>query len=206
MCKLISNRIIIIPMVVFVLTSCQNNDKQSQNKSNSELLNNKGFVFLQEYLMDKEEDSLLDSAMYYFNEAIKVDKNNLAAYHNRNIVLSVQHNYDKMITLTQEQLGKVDTNDYAVMALFYDALSRLYYSKGDSVLSNQTLSKSLFYYDLGLEKNNNPDLIIEYLDLIAFTKGKNEALMELEKYKETLLRYNRYDDMKNYLLVNDFIQ
>lgn len=199
MSKLSKNKIFII-LVFLLLTSCQNIDKQSQKKSISELLNNKGFCFLQEYSLDNDKDFLLDSALYYFNEAIKADEHNLVAYHNRNAVLSTQKKYDEMIALLQEQLERVDSNDYGSLAVLNGELSKMYYFLGDSILGENMILKALSYFELVFKNNLNIDLIIEYLDLVAFSKGKDKALIELENFKNVLQKHNKYEDTKEFYI------
>ena len=157
-------------------------------------------TWLREYLLDNDKDFLLDSALYYFNEAIKADEHNLVAYHNRNAVLSTQKKYDEMIALLQEQLERVESNDYGSLAVLNGELSKMYYFLGDSILGENTILKALSYFELVFKNNLNIDLIIEYLDLVAFSKGKDKALIELENFKNVLQNHNKYEDTKEFYI------
>lgn len=192
--------VLLIPLIVFV--SC-NNNKQTLKQTNSEYLNNKGFSFLQEYLMNDDEESILDSALFYFNEALKVDENNTAAYHNRKVVLSYQGNYNEKIDIIKEELEKVDPNDNASLAVLYGELSKTYYEHGDTILGDQMKNKSKQCFNLGLKNKQNTDLIIEYVFFLAFTESKEKALNELEKYKAYFQETDSYYDIIKYVLLNN---
>lgn len=198
----IKRGILLLLIQLLVFASCENN-MQTLKQTNSEYLNNKGFSFLQEYLMYDDEESLLDSALFYFNEALKVDENNVAAYHNRKVVLSIQGNYNEKIDILKKELEKVDPNDNATLAVLYGELCKTYYEQGDTMLGDQMKNKSKHCFNLGLKNNQNTNLVIEYVFFLAFTESKEKALNELEKYKVYFQKTDIYNDIKQYILLSN---
>ena len=199
-----NNIIIYIIILLSLLYSCRDTKEPSVKASKSVELNNQGFVFLEKYRYGDGDESLLDSALGYFDKALMLDKNNLMAAHNRSVVLNYQKQYADLIEMVNEQLEKTDTEDYASNAILYHQLALLYYSLEDTLLGNQALSKAKECFEIGLDKSRSVELITEYVDFIAQTKGGESALDELEKYKGILQQEERYETLKEYLLLNDF--
>ena len=203
--KLFKNHIIIYFIILLSLFySCCDIKEQSVKASKSVELNNQGFVFLEKYRYGDGDESLLDSALGYFDKALMLDKNNMMATHNRNIVLNYQKKYADLIEIVNEQLEKTDTEDFASNAILYHQLALLYYSLEDTIQGNQALSKAKACFEIGLDKSRSIELITEYVDFIAQTEGKESAFDELEKYKDIMQQAERYETLKEFLLLNDF--
>ena len=199
---------LIMSLLSFILVSIEyhNTEKQSAKASESVQLNNQGFVFLEKYRYGEGDEAFLDSALGYFDKALMLDKNNLMATQNRNVVLNYQKKYAELIEIVNEQLEKTDTEDFASNAILYHQLALLHYSLEDTIQGNQALSKAKACFEIGLDKSRSVELITEYVDFIAQTEGKESAFDELEKHKDFLQQAERYETLKEYLLLNEFDQ
>ena len=196
--------VILLTLILVYLCSCKNKSAQFVGVSETEILNNQGFVFFNEYLYSNGDKSLLDSALLYFNKAIAVDKNNEVARQNMIAVLYEQKKYDEIITNLHELIEKTDPCDYQTKAMLYRSLAYPYHLKGDSITEQSFLLKAQQCYQLGLKEPLEEDFVLDYLLFVAYTEGKDRALLELEKYKEAFQNFIQYEELKEHLLQGGF--
>ena len=169
--------------------------------------NDRGLVFSNEFFTFGGDSILLDSALYYFKEALRIDENCLAARHNIKPVLFALEQYDELLSLLQSDLNRFDEHDYFSKAITQEAIAAGYHAKGDSISEAFYLSMVKANYKLALEHNLNSFTVMGYLDYLTRTEGKEIALKELEKYKSVLKNaksqdsntVDSYDAMKDYI-------
>ena len=191
-------------MILLYLISCDNKHTQTVISLESRKLNDKGFSFWNDYLLNDGDSSLLDSALFYYNKAIAEDKNNVVAFWNKNTVLYEQKKYDELVVILTELLEKTDPFDYQLRASLNANLAQKYHQMGDSVMEQNTLLTAKYYYQLGLREELNESFIDDYILFTAYTSGKDTALIELEKYKILLKDFISYENMKEYIISNSF--
>lgn len=170
--------------------------------------NDQGVVFLNEFFTFGGDSILLDSALYYFNEALRIDENCLAARHNIKPVLFALEQYDELLSLWQSDLNLFDEHDYFSQAIAQEEIANVYHVKGDSISEASYLSMVQANYKLALKHNLNSFTVIGYLDYLTRTEGKEIALKELEKYKSVLKTANSHDShaVDSYDAMKDYIE
>lgn len=183
--------------------SCKNKSAQSNNVPKAEILNNQGLVYFNEYLYNNGDKTLLDSALLCFNAAITIDENNLVAHQNKIAVLYEQNKYDEVITNINELIEKTESDDYQTKAMLYRTLAYPYHLKGDYITEQSILLRAKQCYQLGLKESLEEGFVCDYLLFVAYTEGRDTALLELGKYKE-VFQYIQYEEVKEYLMYGNF--
>ncbi len=196
--------LIVLPLIFACLCSCKNKSAQFVGASETEILNNQGFVFFNEYLYSNGDYSLLDSALLYFDKAMAVDKNNEVARQNKIAVLYEQKKYDEIIANLYELIEKTEPCDYQTNAMLYRSLAYPYHLKGDSIMEQSILLKAQQCYQLGLKEPLDESFVLDYLLFVVNTEGKDSALLELEKHEEAFQDFIQYEEVKEHLLLGDF--
>lgn len=201
----IRKRLLLFVFAIVAILACNRQDK---TEGEDVCLNNKGFDYLMAYY-DECDDEYLDSARFFFEEALKCNSNNPTVFSNLILVLGAQEEYGEMIELYQKRIGQISEKAYLAKAETYSSLALLYGKTGDSL----SYFKMTHYASNEFEKcfSQKPitvDLVGSFLVFVAYRDGKDSALIELKKYRDVFPDEDFYSVFENQLMEfnpdNDF--
>ena len=176
--------------LLLTTTACntQNNkDVITTEKSNivaeqCVVLHDSAMSLLNKYYFEDTNPTKLDLILDLLNQAIACDTNYFLAYNDKVTVLSIKGEYMKVVSLLNKML-EFSGNDPQLIFLKGIAYEKLNnYSAAETAYKKAAIEyeKRLNLYPDSIE------MILDKLFFIAFTKGKGEALSELNKY---ILKY-----------------
>ncbi len=188
-------------LVSFLLTTTacntQNNKYVNSTKKSNVIakqcvaLNDSAVSLLNKYYFEGTNQAELDVILDLLNQAIACDTNYFLAYNNKVTVLNLKGEYQKVVNLLDKML-EFSNNDPQLIFLkgiAYEKLNAYNAAKTTYVQAAVEYEKRLKLYPDSLE------IIADKLFFTAFTKGKDEALSELNKY---ILKYPDKTMLKDY--------
>ena len=146
---------------------------------------------LNKYYFEGSDPAKLDLILDLLNLAINCDSNFFLAYNNKVTVLSTKGEYQKVVKLLDEMLVFSDNNPQLIF------LKGIAYEKlNDNATAEAVYKQAAVGYEKQLKLYpDSLQLITDKLFFTAFTKGKDEALSELNNY---ILKYPDKSILKDF--------
>lgn len=190
--------VLLLMVIAIIQSSC---DRQEKKKivPDDVVLNNKGFDFLKSYYSDCDE-SCLDSALCYFEKAHLSNENNSIPYENMKMVLGIQGNFDALLSCLSEDLNRLDNDEVLKKAELYFAKATVYNAIGDSLSENRMVHFASIEFEKCFdEKHVSYDFVVSYLYFVAYSEGKETALLKLYDFKDVFPDEESYFAIKTTL-------